>query len=80
MAIAARWRSEFGRQIAPGARPIIVMQPGAPVLVVFDVRHTEAAGPNPRPVPASATDPIAIGHRAPETEDTTRVPATPWWS
>jgi hypothetical protein len=68
VATAARWRSEFGRQIAPGARPIIVMQPGGPVLVVFDVRHTEAAEPNPRPVPTSATDPIAIGYRAPETE------------
>ncbi|MFD6175866.1 MULTISPECIES: hypothetical protein [unclassified Isoptericola] len=72
VATAARWRSEFGREITPGARPIIVLQPMGPVLIVFDVRHTEAVGPNPRPVPTSATDPIAIGYRAPETEIETR--------
>ena len=61
VATTSRWRSEFGRAIRPGACPIIVLQPRGPVMVVFDVRHTEPIVENPRPVPTSVTDPIAIG-------------------
>lgn len=66
VATSSRWRTHYGRDVKPGARPIIVMQPGGPVMVVFDVRHTEPVVENPRPVPTSATDPIAIGYSSPE--------------
>lgn len=68
VATASRWRSEFGRGISPDARPIIVLQPRGPVLVVFDVRHTEAVVPDRPQVPTSASDPIAIGYLAPSAE------------
>lgn len=68
VATSSRWRSEFGRAIRPGARPIIVLQPRGPVMVVFDVRHTEPFVENPRPVPTSVTDPIAIGYTTTEAE------------
>lgn len=68
VATAARWRAEYGRATTPGAPPIIVMRPRGPVLVVYDVRHTEPVVKNARPVPRSATDPLAIGLSSPDVQ------------
>lgn len=60
VATAARWESEFRRRVRAGARPLIVMQPRGPVLVVFDVRDTEPLDSDAPPLPVEATDPLAI--------------------
>lgn len=64
VATAARWRNVFGRGIKPNAQPLVVLQPQGPVMIVFDVHHTEPVVEDPRPVPASATDPLAISYRS----------------
>src|ERR1035437_263946 len=37
----SRWLDEFKRQIKPGARPLVILQPMGPVMFVFDVSDTE---------------------------------------
>lgn len=41
VAPASRWRTEYQRRIKPGARPLILLQPGGPIMTVFDVSDTE---------------------------------------
>ena len=36
-----RWRRDYGRNIKPGARPLVILQPMGPVMFVFDVADTE---------------------------------------
>lgn len=36
-----KWRSEYRRALKPDARPIVIMQPKGPYMVVFDVADTE---------------------------------------
>ena len=54
----SRWLAEYGRQIKPAARPIVVLRPGGPVMFVFDVKDTEP-GPNARPMPEGVLAPFA---------------------
>ncbi|MDE0193681.1 MAG: hypothetical protein OXQ90_20205 [Gammaproteobacteria bacterium] len=54
----SRWLAEYGREIRPGAHPIIVLRPGGPVMFVFDVKDTEP-GPNARPIPDGVLAPFA---------------------
>lgn len=41
VASASEWRSAFGRDITPGARPLVILWPFAPVRFVYDVSDTE---------------------------------------
>ena len=41
VAPASRWRDRYKREIIPGARPIVILQPMGPVMFVFDVIETE---------------------------------------
>lgn len=68
VATAAKWRRDFGRGIKPGARPLVVMRPRGPVMIVFDVRHTEPVVENPPPVPTKITDPVTVRYATPEQE------------
>ena len=54
----SRWLAEYGRQIKPGARPIVVLRPRGPVMFVFDVKDTEP-GPNAKPIPEGVLAPFA---------------------
>lgn len=36
-----RWLRDYGRQVKPGARPMVILQPMGPVMFVFDVSDTE---------------------------------------
>jgi len=36
-----RWLRDYGRRIAPSARPLVILQPMGPVMFVFDVSDTE---------------------------------------
>lgn len=54
----AAWRSEYGRVLRPGAQPLVIMRPGGPYMVVYDVGDTEALPGSP-PLPADVTDPLA---------------------
>lgn len=38
----SRWMDEFKREIKPGARPLVILQPMGPVMFVFDVTDTIA--------------------------------------
>lgn len=46
VATRAQWRRDFSREVRPGARPLVVLRPYAPVDFVFDVSQTDG-----RPLP-----------------------------
>ncbi len=55
----ARWRSDFRRVLEPGAQPLVILQPGGPFMVVYDVGDTEAL-PGALALPPEVTDPISV--------------------
>ncbi len=55
---AARWRSQFGRVIKPGAQNLIMLQPGGPYMIVFDVGDTEPLVGAPA-LPRDILEPVA---------------------
>lgn len=44
---AAEWFNRFGRNIKPGARPMVILRPFGPVSFVFDLSDTEGNKPFP---------------------------------
>ena len=50
-----RWRNQYGRQIRPGARPLVILQPMGPVMFVFDVSDTEGD-----PLPPQVEKPFEV--------------------
>jgi hypothetical protein len=52
-----RWLAEYGRQIKPGERPLIILQPMGPVMCVFDVSQTQA-DEGALPLPAAIEQPF----------------------
>jgi hypothetical protein len=59
VATAHRWRKEYCREIKPGARPLVILQPMGPVLFVFDVAHTDPL-PGAPPLPRSVERPFEV--------------------
>lgn len=53
----SKWRSDFRRALRPGAQPLVIMQPGGPYMVVYDVGDTEAL-PGAPPLPRGVTHPL----------------------
>jgi hypothetical protein len=53
------WRREYGRNIRPDARPLVILQPMGPVMFVFDVADTEA-GPHALPLPRAVDQPFEV--------------------
>ena len=58
VAPAHRWARDYDRRIRPGARPIVLLQPGGPVMFAFDVSDTQPL-PDAQPLPRHVTDPFA---------------------
>jgi hypothetical protein len=59
VAPAHRWRSEYGRRVKAGARPLVILQPMGPVMFVFDVAETEPL-PNAPPLPPEVEKPFEV--------------------
>ena len=59
VASASRWLAEHSRRVVPGARPIVILQPGGPVMFVFDVSDTEANEGAPA-LPQHVTSPFEV--------------------
>lgn len=56
---ALRWQRDYRREIKPGARPIVILQPMGPILFVFDASDT-APIPNACPLPGRIEDPFRV--------------------
>lgn len=54
-----RWLREFRRGIRAGARPLVILQPMGPVLLVYDVSDTEPL-PGAPTLPRHVTDPFTV--------------------
>ena len=54
-----RWGRDYGRQIKPGARPIVILQPMGPVMFVFDITDT-APLPGAPPLPDKVEHPFNV--------------------
>lgn len=56
---AHKWRDTYRRPIRPGEHPVVMLQPGGPVMFLFDVSQTEAAFDS-RPLPPRLGNPFAM--------------------
>ncbi len=56
---AHRWINDYGRTIKPTARPLVILQPMGPVMIVFDVSDTEP-GPYAAPLPPEIDRPFEV--------------------
>jgi hypothetical protein len=54
-----RWLQDYRRQIKPGARPLVILQPMGPVMFVFDVSDTEPL-PDAPPLPPEVLSPFEV--------------------
>ena len=54
-----RWLRDYGREIRPGARPIVILQPMGPVMFVFDVSETVPTEDAP-PLPPEVESPFEV--------------------
>jgi len=59
VATPARWR-ELGRRLTPDARPLVILRPRGPVMIVFDARYTEPLSEASPPLPDGISSPMAI--------------------
>ena len=57
-----RWLRDYKRQIKPGAKPLVILQPMGPVMFVFDVADTEPTK-NAPPLPKEVEKPFALSGR-----------------
>lgn len=56
---AHRWGEQYRRAIKPGEQPLVLLQPGGPLMYLFDVSQTEETRDS-LPLPEFATDPFAM--------------------
>jgi hypothetical protein len=59
VAPAGRWAHDYGRDIKPAARPLVILQPMGPVMLVFDVSATEPREGS-RHLPPEIENPFAV--------------------
>ena len=60
VASARRWRDRYGRAVRPEARPLVILRPRGPVMVVFDVSDTVAIDGEAIPLPPEVLRPFDI--------------------
>ncbi|EWT03377.1 hypothetical protein N865_19235 [Intrasporangium oryzae NRRL B-24470] len=56
---AHQWSERYGRRILPNQQPLVLLQPGGPLMYLFDVSQTEGTASSP-PLPPFARDPFAM--------------------
>ena len=59
VAPAHRWSRKYGRTIKVDARPLVILQPMGPVMLVFDVADTEP-GKDSKPLPPEVEKPFEV--------------------
>jgi hypothetical protein len=67
VAPARRWREKYGRAVGPEARPIVILRPRGPVMIVFDVSDTVAIDGEALPLPPEVVRPFEVS-RLPDVE------------
>jgi hypothetical protein len=67
VATARRWREHYGRTVRPEARPLVILRPRGPVMIVFDVSDTVPVQGEAIPLPPEVVAPFDI-HRLPDVE------------
>lgn len=67
VASARRWRERYGREVRPEARPLVILRPRGPVMIVFDVSDTDAVDGEAFPLPPEVLRPFEIS-RLPDVE------------
>lgn len=67
VASARRWRERYGRAVRPEARPLVILRPRGPVMIVFDVSDTIAVEGEALPLPPEVVRPFEIS-RLPDVE------------
>ena len=67
VAPARRWREKYGRAVRPEARPIVILRPRGPVMIVFDVSGTVPVDGEALPLPPEVVRPFEIS-RLPDVE------------
>ena len=67
VAPARRWREKYGRAVRPEARPIVILRPRGPVMIVFDVSDTVPVDGEALPLPPEVVRPFEIS-RLPDVE------------
>jgi len=58
---AHRWKERWGRVSRPGEQPLVMLQPGGPVMFLFDVSQTEAPDGS-KQLPLQLRNPYAMDH------------------
>lgn len=56
---AHQWQERFGYVVRPGEQPMVLLQPGGPVMFLLDVTQVEA-GPGALPLPLDLANPYAM--------------------
>jgi len=69
VAPARRWRERYGRAVRPEARPLVILRPRGPVMIVFDVSDTVPVDGEALPLPPEVVRPFEIS-RLPDVEAT----------
>ena len=67
VAPARRWREKYGHAVRPEARPLVILRPRGPVMIVFDVSDTVAIAGEALPLPPEVVRPFEIS-RLPDVE------------
>jgi hypothetical protein len=67
VATARRWRDLYGRTVRPEARPLVMLRPRGPVMIVFDVSDTVPVQGEAIPLPPEVLAPFEIS-RLPDVE------------
>lgn len=60
VATARRWSEHYGRAVKPEGRPLVILRPGGPVMLVFDVSDTVPTGEHAVPLPPEVLAPFEL--------------------
>ena len=55
-----QWRDRFDRAVEPNSRPYVILQPGGPVMLVYDVSQTKPLSDEGKDLPKKVTDPFEV--------------------
>jgi hypothetical protein len=64
VAPSGRWHDLYRRRVTAQSRPLIILQPFGPVMIVFDVSDTEPIDNNSPPLPPQVLNPFEVLVRA----------------